>query len=57
MAAAVEINAHWTGGRNGKRHQHHEQYQQHELVEQAAAKPRTISTAITTTGRRCRSSV
>ena len=50
--AAIGIDAHWTGGRNGKRHQHRRHHQQHELVEQAAAKPRTISTAITTTGRR-----
>jgi hypothetical protein len=59
---AIGINTHWTGQcRDGKRHQHHEQHQhrrhhqQHELVEQAAAKPRTINTAITTTGRRSKS--
>jgi hypothetical protein len=36
--------------RDGKRHQHRRHQQLHELVEQVAAKPRTISTAITTTG-------
>jgi hypothetical protein len=49
--------------RDGKRHQHHEQHQhrrhhqQNELVEQAAAKPRAISTGITTTGRRSKSAI
>jgi hypothetical protein len=37
--------------RDGKRHQHRRLHEQDELVEQAAAKPRTISTAITITGR------
>jgi hypothetical protein len=58
--AALEINAHCgvtRQCRDGKRHQHRRRHQQHELVEQAAAKPRTISTAITTTGRRSKSAI